>query len=164
MRSFLFLPLSGVALQSRRGALCARQADGDEALYQPRVHGLRSIIIAGRGASIRSVAIYWCKREGVSLYVLDRAGACIAVLTDAPECDGRRRALHNRQKQFAAFLDPRRRLEIARKIVRAKLATLGLHPVDGRAFRAEVAGARSIEDLLVVKSELGWRVTLRPPP
>jgi hypothetical protein len=25
-------------------------------------------------------------------------------------------------------------------------------------------GAKSIEDLLVVKSELGWRVTLRPPP
>jgi hypothetical protein len=25
-------------------------------------------------------------------------------------------------------------------------------------------GAKSIEDLLVVKSDLGWRVTLRPPP
>jgi hypothetical protein len=25
-------------------------------------------------------------------------------------------------------------------------------------------GARSVQDLLVVKSELGWRVTLRPPP
>jgi hypothetical protein len=25
-------------------------------------------------------------------------------------------------------------------------------------------GAKSIQDLLVVKSELGWRVTLRPPP
>jgi hypothetical protein len=25
-------------------------------------------------------------------------------------------------------------------------------------------GAKSAEDLLVVKSELGWRVTLRPPP
>jgi hypothetical protein len=25
-------------------------------------------------------------------------------------------------------------------------------------------GAKSVQDLLVVKSELGWRVTLRPPP
>jgi hypothetical protein len=25
-------------------------------------------------------------------------------------------------------------------------------------------GAKSLQDLLVVKSELGWRVTLRPPP
>jgi hypothetical protein len=25
-------------------------------------------------------------------------------------------------------------------------------------------GAKSVRDLLVVKSELGWRVTLRPPP
>ena len=25
-------------------------------------------------------------------------------------------------------------------------------------------GARSVQDVLVVKSELGWRVTLRPPP
>jgi hypothetical protein len=25
-------------------------------------------------------------------------------------------------------------------------------------------GAKSTQDLLVVKSELGWRVTLRPPP
>jgi hypothetical protein len=25
-------------------------------------------------------------------------------------------------------------------------------------------GGKSVQDLLVVKSELGWRVTLRPPP
>ena len=25
-------------------------------------------------------------------------------------------------------------------------------------------GAKSVQDVLVVKSELGWRVTLRPPP
>jgi hypothetical protein len=38
----------------------------------------------------------------------------------------------------------------------------GLVELRQRCVSAE--GAESVQDLLVVKSELGWRVTLRPPP
>ena len=116
-RSLYYLPEDGVALQMRRGALAARGADGAVRLFEPRVHGLRTILLAGHGASISSEAIRWCAREGVSLYVAERNGECMALFANATFADGRRKALHLRQKQFAAVLDPCKRLEIARKII-----------------------------------------------
>lgn len=41
-------------------------------LYPARVHGLKSIIMAGHGASITSEALRWCAREGVPLYLMER--------------------------------------------------------------------------------------------
>lgn len=161
MRSLLFLSEPGVALQSRRGALCVRDGDGTETHYTPRVHKLKTIILAGHGASITSEAIRWCGREGVALFLMERNGECVAVLADAPECDARRRALAMRERQWGAFLDPRKRLAVAEKIVRAKLQTLGLHPADARGFREELAEARKIEDLMVAEARAGAAFFLR---
>jgi hypothetical protein len=52
-----------------------------------------------------------------------------------------------RQRQFAAVLSPRKRLDVARKIVGAKLRSLNLAPADARGFREEIGEARKIEDL-----------------
>jgi hypothetical protein len=41
------------------------------------------------------------------------------------------------------------------------LRTLGLHPVDARAFRAEIAGARSILDLMAAEARAGGAYFLR---
>ena len=92
-RSLYYVPEDGVALQMRHGALCARAPDGTVRLFEPRVHGLRIIVLAGHGASITSEAIRWCGREGVSLYVMERNGEAFAVIAEAVEADGRRRAL-----------------------------------------------------------------------
>jgi CRISPR/Cas system-associated endonuclease Cas1 len=82
----------GIALQNRRGSLCVRERDGIEMLYPARVHGLKTIIIAGHGASITSEALRWCARECVPLYVMERFGECLAFITEAAECDCRRSA------------------------------------------------------------------------
>jgi CRISPR-associated endonuclease Cas1 len=66
-----------------------------------------------------------------------------------------------RQRQLAAVSDPRKRLEVARKIVGAKLRTLGLHPADAAAFRAEIAGARSILDLMAAEARAGGAYFIR---
>jgi CRISPR-associated protein Cas1 len=153
--SLYYLPEDGVALQMRCGALCARAPDSTVRLFEPRVHGLRVIVLAGHGASITSEAIRWCGREGVSLYVMERNGEAFAVIAEAVEADGRRRALSLRQKQFKAHLEPQKRLEIARKIVSAKLRTLSLHPIDARGFRQELAAARKLEDILTVEARAG---------
>jgi CRISPR-associated endonuclease Cas1 len=92
---------------------------------------------------------------------MERNGEAFAVLTSASEIDGRRRALALRQKQFAAALDLRKRLEIARKIVRTKLATLGLHPADARAFRAELASADKLDDVLTCEARAGAAFFMR---
>jgi CRISPR/Cas system-associated endonuclease Cas1 len=110
-----------------------RPSDGTETQCPARVHGLRTIILAGHGASITSEAVRWLAREQVACYLMERSGEAFAVLASAVEIDGRRRALALRQKQFEAVLDPRKRFGIARKIVRVKLATLGgIRPMHGR--------------------------------
>jgi CRISPR/Cas system-associated endonuclease Cas1 len=153
---------NGAALQVRRVSLCVRNADASEALYPPRVHGLRTIILAGRGGSFTDEAIRWTAREGVALYLMCLNGEAFAVIGEAMEGDHRRRGLaFCRQKQFAAFLSPRKRLDVARKIVGAKLRTLGLAPVDVREFRQELAGARKLEEVLITEARAGAAYFMR---
>jgi CRISP-associated protein Cas1 len=153
--SALIITEPGIALQLRRMSLCIREREGENALYPARVHGLKTIVLAGHGASVTSEALRWCSRENVALYVMERSGECLTLLAAAGECDARRSAIKLRQKQFAAVLSLPRRLTIARKIVTAKLQTLALRPKDARAFREELARARKIEDLLVAEARAG---------
>jgi CRISP-associated protein Cas1 len=159
--TLLFLDQSGVALQVRRSALCVRKSDGTETQYPARVHNFRTVILAGHGASITSEAVRWLAREQVACYLMERSGEAFAVLSSAVEIDGRRRALALRQKQFAAVLDPRKRMGIARKIVRAKIATLGLHPADARSFRADLQNARKLDDILTCEARAGAAYFMR---
>ncbi|MGA9214241.1 MAG: CRISPR-associated endonuclease Cas1 [Methylocella sp.] len=161
MKSLLFLQSNGTALQVRKGCLCVRDSDGAESLHPARVHGLRTIIMAGRGGSFTDEAIRWVAREGVALFLMCRSGECFAAIGEAANGNHRRRALMTRQRQFAAALSPRKRLEIARKIVAAKLRTLGLHPIDARGFRQELTFARSLEDILTVEARAGAAYFMR---
>lgn len=155
LKKFLFLSENGVALQIRRGSLCVRGSDGTETLYPARMHGLHTIIMAGRGGSITDEAIRWTVRESVAIYLMCRSGEAFAIIGEAVETDHRRSALAIRLRQFKAASDPHRRLDVARKIVAAKLRTLELHPVDARAFREEIARARSILDLMAAEARAG---------
>jgi CRISPR-associated protein Cas1 len=157
----LILSEPGLALQTRRGSLCIRERGGEETLHPARVHGLKTILLAGHGASITSEAMRWCTRETVALYLMERSGECLALLADSHECDARRSALTLRQRQFAAVLNPAKRLEIARKIVAGKLRTLALPTIEAREFRGEIAGARSIEGLLVAEARAGAAYFMR---
>jgi CRISPR/Cas system-associated endonuclease Cas1 len=154
--SLLFLPDNGTALQVRRGALRVRIGFGStETFYPPRVHGFRTIILAGQGVSITGEAIRWTAREGVALYLMGMSGEAFAVIGEAASSDHRRSALAIRQRQFRTVLDPCKRFEVARKIVGAKLRTLALHPADAQAFRAEIAGAESILNLMTAEARAG---------
>lgn len=64
-------------------------------------------------------------------------------------------AIADDRRQFAAVLSPRKRLEVARKIVGVKLRTLGLTPGEARGFRGEIGEARKVEDLLVAEMRAG---------
>jgi CRISP-associated protein Cas1 len=117
--------------------------------------------LPGMGPSITSEAVRWCALEAVAVYLMERSAECVAVVAAAAETDGRRRALAIRERQFAAVLDPRKRLEIAGKIVAAKLRTLSLDPVDAREFRAEITAACKIEDLMVAEARAGAAFFMR---
>jgi CRISPR-associated protein Cas1 len=92
---------------------------------------------------------------------MERSGECLALLTDATECASKRAALTIRQRQFKTVLNPRKRLDVARKIVSMKLRTLDLHPIDARAFREEIAGAKSILDLMAAEARAGGAYFIR---
>jgi CRISPR-associated protein Cas1 len=160
-KNLLFLAENGTALQVRRGSLCVRDTEGTETLYPARVHGLRSIIMAGRGGSLTDEAIRWAGREGVALYLMCLHGEGFAVIGEAMETDHRRSALTVRQKQFGTVLSPRKRLEVARKIVGMKLRTLRLDPVDAREFRQELAGARKLDEVLITEARAGAAYFMR---
>jgi hypothetical protein len=93
LKSLLFLPENGTALQVRRGSLCVRNQDATTTLYPPRVHGLRTIILAGHGVSLTSEAIRWASREGAALYLMNLSGEAFAVIGETVETDHRRLAL-----------------------------------------------------------------------
>ena len=156
MRSLLFIDEPSIGIRAWGGSLVLwRKGHPEPLVFPPRIHHLRTIILAGHGASISIEALRWLAREGVALYLMERSGECLALFAAAPETDGRRRSLAIRQKQFAAVLDPCRRMAIAKRIVAAKLRTLGLHPADTQRFRAELREARGLPDVLTVEAHAG---------
>jgi hypothetical protein len=159
MLKALIIAEPGVALQNRKGSLCIRGREGIETHYPARIHGRKTIVLAGLGSSITSEALRWCTREGVALYVMERSGECVAAFADPLEAGSRRAALAIRQKQFKAASDARKRLNIARKIVATKLRTLGLHPIDVGAFRLEIAGCKTILDLWLPRLARAARIS-----
>jgi CRISPR-associated protein Cas1 len=160
MRS-LVLGEPSLALQARKGSLCIRERDGTETLHPARVHGLKTILLTGHCASVTSEAMRWCAREAVALYLMERSGECLALLAEGQECDARRSALTMRQRQFRAVLSPGKRLEIARKLVAAKLQTLELCAEDARDFKQEIREAYSLESLLVAEARAGAAYFMR---
>jgi CRISPR associated protein Cas1 len=96
----------GIALQTRKGSLCIRERSGEEKLYPARVHRLKTIILAGHGASVTSEALRWCARENVALFVMERAGECLTLLAAAGECDARRSSLGYSPKTVRGRLEP----------------------------------------------------------
>jgi CRISPR-associated protein Cas1 len=117
--------------------------------------------LAGHGASITAEALRWTAREEVTLYLMNLAGECLSVLGESVDIDHRRKALSHRQKQFAAALDPKKRIDIAHKIVDAKLRTLGLHHEDAQDFRDQLYRARKLDDILVVEGRAGAAYFMR---
>lgn len=159
--NLLFLAENGAALQVRRGSLCVRSADASEALYPPRVHGIRTIILAGRGGSITDEAIRWTAREGAALYLMCLSGEVLRSSARPWKAITAAAGSPCRQKQFAAVLSPRKRLAVARKIVAAKLSTLRLDPADAREFRQELVSARKLEEVLITEARAGAAYFMR---
>jgi CRISPR associated protein Cas1 len=113
----LFISEPDTALQIRQGALGIRYRDGVERTFPRGRHRLRSIMLASPGANVTIEAMRF--DEGITIFVMHRAGEALAVLTDAPTTDTSAHALELRRAQFAAT--QRKRLEVARAILAMKV-------------------------------------------
>jgi CRISPR-associated protein Cas1 len=113
-------------------------------------HGIQTIILNSPGANITIESIRSCIDEGITLYVMHRAGEALAILTGAPTTNADTRPLALRRAQFSA--SPKQHLEIARTILSAKIGACELSERDACQALRDIAKARSHENLLLAEA------------
>jgi CRISPR-associated endonuclease Cas1 len=154
----LFISEPDTALQIRKGALCVRYRDGVERTFPRGRHRLRSIMLASPGANVTIEAMRFAIDEGITIFVMHRAGEALAVLTDAPTTDTSAHALELRRAQFAA--SPKQKLEVARAILVMKIQACELSEGETRDALRSAAGARDHNELLIAEAQTArvyWR-------
>jgi CRISPR-associated endonuclease Cas1 len=161
----LFIAEPETALQVRKGALCIRYRDGKERTFPRGRHRLRSIMLTSPGASVTIEAMRFAIDEGITIFVMHRAGEALAVLTDAPTVDASAYALELRRAQFVAA--QKRRLEVARAILAMKIEACELSERETADALKSAANARDHGELLIVEAQTArvyWRryVGFRP--
>ncbi len=147
----LFISEPDTALQIRKGALCVRYRDGVERTFPRGRHRVRSIMLASPGANVTIEAMRFAIDEGITIFVMHRAGEALAVLTDAPTVDASTHALELRRAQFAAT--PRQRLEVARAILAMKIEACELSERETQDALQSVANARDHAELLIAEAQ-----------
>ena len=161
----LFISEPDTALQIRKGALCVRYRDGVERTFPRGRHSVRSIMLASHGANVTIEAMRFAIDEGITIFVMHRAGEALAVLTDAPTVDASAHALELRRAQFAA--NPKQRLEVARAILAMKIEACELSERETQDALQSMANARNHAELLIAEAQTArvyWRryVGFRP--
>jgi CRISPR-associated endonuclease Cas1 len=154
----LFISEPDTALQIRKGALCARYRDGVERTFPRGRHRVRSIILASPGANVTIEAMRFAIDEGITIFVMHRAGEALAILTDAPTMDATAHALELRRAQFAAR--PKQRLEVARAILAMKVDASELSDGEVQDALQSVTKARDHNELLIAEAQTAkiyWR-------
>jgi CRISPR/Cas system-associated endonuclease Cas1 len=134
----LYIDGHGASLAVHKGMLLA-----DDQCYAPGSHTLKTIIMASGSGSVSYAAMEWLAREHIGCLI--EIGSCeFAVLADGLSSRMATREQAMRLRQMACYLDPARRLEAARAIVRTKIDTLRLAPADRREAERDLARARTI--------------------
>ncbi len=161
----LFISEPDTALQIRKGALCVRYRDGVERTFPRGRHRVRSIMLASPGANVTIEAMRFAIDEGITIFVMHRAGEALAVLTDAPTVDASAHALELRRAQLAAT--PKQRLAVARAILAMKIQACELSEREAQDALRTVSNARDHAELLIAEAQTAkvyWRryVGFRP--
>jgi CRISPR-associated endonuclease Cas1 len=147
----LFISEPDTALQIRKGALCIRYRDGVERTFPRGRHRLRSIMLASPGANVTIEAMRFAIDEGITIFVMHRAGEALAVLTDAPTVDASAHGLELRRAQLGA--SPKQRLEVARSILAMKIEACDLSEEETKIALRSVAQARDHGELLIAEAQ-----------
>jgi len=130
----------------RYGDLLARRGEEDHR-FMPATHDLTAIIVEGE-SMLTTAAMRWCYGQRISLFVSTREGTVITVSTLG-------RTMLSRAQHAAP------RLEVAKRIVLAKLAAHG--QATSRALE-EVNRVRSLEALRLSEAQaaLAWWRSIAP--
>jgi CRISPR-associated endonuclease Cas1 len=135
-----------------------RYRDGIERTFPRGRHRIRSIILASPGASVTTEAMRFAIDDGITIFVMHRAGEALAILTDAPAVDASEYAMELRRAQFTAIQE--QRLEVAGAIRAMKILGCELPERETQNALRSVAKARDHTELLIAEAltaKVYWR-------
>jgi hypothetical protein len=154
MNDAIFIEQAGATIVSRGGRLYVR-CRGE---YDEIGTGVRAIVGSGHGFAITSDAVGVCARKHVEVIITDATQSFVTIYGSYAAGNASRAGLAARMLQFAALTEPRRKLAIAKDIVRRKIVAeghergMGCVFLDGLGACKSVAGVRHVE----AKSAQEW--------
>jgi CRISPR-associated endonuclease Cas1 len=147
----LFIAEPETALQVRKGALCIRYSDGRERTFPRGRHRLSSIMLTSPGANVTIEAMRFAIEEGITIFVMHRAGEALAVLTDAPTVDASEYAMELRRAQFTVLQE--QRLGVARAILAMKIQACELAERETQDALRSTSKAHDHSALLIAEAQ-----------
>jgi CRISPR/Cas system-associated endonuclease Cas1 len=150
----VFIERAGVTVVSRGGRLQSRyRGEYDEIDGDARV-----IAASGGGFVITSDAVRACTRKHIEIIITDATQSFVAIYASCAPGDASRAGMAMRMRQFAALVDPRKRLLIAKEIVRRKIMAEKHEPTSRRQFHAALEGCGTVDGIrhIEAKSAQEW--------
>jgi CRISPR/Cas system-associated endonuclease Cas1 len=145
----VFIERAGVTVVSRGGRLQSRyRGEYDEIDGDARV-----IAASGGGFVITSDAVRACTRKHIEIIITDATQSFVAIYASCAPGDASRAGMAMRMRQFAALVDPRNRLVIAKEIARRKIMAEKHEPISRREFHTALEGCGTVDGIRHVEAK-----------
>jgi CRISPR/Cas system-associated endonuclease Cas1 len=136
----LFIDFAGATVVSRGGRLYLR-VQGE---YEEMDLAIRAIVASGHGFVITSDAVQVCARRHIEIILTDATQSFIAIYAAYAQTNASRAGMTVRMRQFATIADMRKRLVVAKDIVRRKIVAEEHEAAVRRQFLADVEVCKSV--------------------
>jgi CRISPR/Cas system-associated endonuclease Cas1 len=156
----IFIEEPGATIVSRGGRLYLRggrmwRPKGEDE-YQEVDMAARTIIASGHGFVITSDAMQVCAKRHIEVIITDATQTFIAIYAAYGQANASRSGMAARLRQFAALADPRKKLAIAKDIIRRKIDA-ERHEADvGKMFAADLDACRSVMGVRHVEAKSAY--------
>jgi CRISPR associated protein Cas1 len=149
-----FIEQAGATVVSRGGRLYLR-VRGE---YAELDTATRAIVASGHGFVITSDAVQVCARRHTEIIITDATQSFVAIYAAYASANASRAGMATRMHQFAALTDPRKRLIIAKDIVRRKIMAERHEPGMQRMFLVDLEVCKSTMSVrhIEAKSAQEW--------
>ena len=137
----LFVEQSGATIVSRGGRLYLRYRGEYDELDMT----IRTVIASGMGFVITSDAMRACTKKHIEMIITDATQSFVAIYGFYVPGNASRSGMAARMRQFAALANPRKKLSIAKDIIRRKI--VAEHRIRHEVFIADLEACTNGEIL-----------------
>ena len=143
----LFVEQSGATIVSRGGRLYLRYRGEYDELDMT----IRTVIASGMGFVITSDAIRACTKKHIEMIITDATQSFVAIYGFYVPGNASRSGMAARMRQFAALANPRKKLSIAKDIIRRKI--VAEHRTRHEVFIADLEACKSVASVRHVEAK-----------